>query len=980
MKSLLSRSAFLFLSLCGLAHGQGSLPPTVESPILGQGIFINPFPNNVSFYGTVNPNGTATTAQFEYGLTSSYGSVLPATLGAPVAVSAQFVAANAPGLSPNTIYHYRLTATNAHGTSSTPDRMIRTADYAFQINYLAGTTGGMGLTDGLGGTARFAFPWGISSAPGGHFYVVDRFAQTIRKVTAEGMVTTFAGSAGLPGSEDGVGPSARFAGPNDVAVDAGGNLYVTDTGNSTIRKITSLGVVTTLAGAAGMSGSADGTGNTARFSIPVSIAVDATGNVYVSDNQTIRKITASGHVTTLAGLAGSSGSADGPGSTARFNSPEGLAMASDGHLLVADRSNHTIRRINTTTGVVGTLAGLAGISGTTDGTISQARFNSPSSLAVGADGTIYVPSYNGIRKITAAGVVSTLNSTGDDLLPWADLTVGLSGQMVFTKAVLGLPAVFIRDSAGAVSVLAGLPPESGSSDGPAETARFNQPAGAGMDGDGNFYVADQANHTIRKISASGVVTTFAGMPGISGNTDGVGSAARFTSPSDLAVDGAGYVFVATANSVRKITPAGSVSTLANLGNVSYINKAIALDGSGNVFVTNDHSIQKITSGGLLSTFAGDKSASGSLDETGTNARFNQPQGMVVGAANNLYVADSFNHTIRRVTPAGVVTTFAGVAGAVGIEDGPSTSAKFVNPNRLCLDEGGNLIVGSFSTLRRISPSGDVSSFGLVDLGSGLSFSLSNPSGILSIPGGSFFLVDLQHKVQRLTPGPLVGRRPVSGLNTTSATLNARLDPNAATTTTALFEYGTSTIYGSTAAVTLSPDSGVAEQSVSASLSGLLPATTYHYRLTATNARGTNTTSNGTFTTLNLQQGWRQTYFGSPTNEGNAADTFDHDGDGIVNLLEWATGLNPTINSTLPASSTVSGTDIEYHYTRLVAAIAAGAIFTVEWNDTLSPLGWSSAGVVETILSNNGTTQQVKATLPAGSSGKRFVRLRVTGAP
>jgi hypothetical protein len=501
-----------------------------------------------------------------------------------------------------------------------------------------------------------------------------------------------------------------------------------------------------------------------------------------------------------------------------------------------------------------------------------------------------------------------------------------------------------------------------------------------MDGEGNFYVADQANHTIRKISASGVVTTFAGMPGVSGSTDGVGSAARFTSPSDLVVDGGGHVFVATANSVRRITPAGSVSTLANLGSSIYTTRGIALDGSGNVFVTNDHSIQKITSGGFLSTFAGDKSAAGSLDGTGTNARFNQPRGMVVGAANNLYVADSFNHTIRRITPAGVVTTFAGVAGAVGIEDGPATSAKFVNPNRLCLDESGNLIVGSFSTLRRVSPSGDVSSFGLVDLGTGLSFSLPNPSGILSIPGGSFFFVDLQHKVLRLTPGPLVGRRPVSGLNTTTATLNARLDPNAPTSTTALFEYGTSTSYGSTAAVTLSPDSGLAEQSVSANLSGLLPATTYHYRLTATNARGTNSTSNGTFTTLNMQQGWRQTYFGSPVNEGNAADTFDHDGDGIVNLLEWATGLNPTTNSTLPASSTVNGTDLEFHYTRLVAAVAAGAVFTVEWNDSLSPLGWSSAGVVEIILSNNGTTQQVKATLPSGSSGKRFVRLRVNGAP
>jgi hypothetical protein len=948
------------------------LPPfSIVISALSDRLFLN---------GLVIPNGSTTTAQFEYGLTSSYGSVQAVTLGTPDATIAQQVSASISGLTPNTTYHYRLTATNAHGTSSTPDRMLRTTDYSFQINHLAGTTGGMGITDGLGSAARFILPGGIASAPGGHYYVADSLAHTIRKVTSAGLVTTFAGSAGVAGSADGVGPSARFSGPFGVAVDAGGNVYVT--GNSTIRKITSVAVVTTLAGTAGMIGSADGTGSAARFSNPQGIAVDAAGNVYVSDNQTIRKITATGIVTTLAGLAGISGSADGPGSSARFNSPEGLAIAADGHLLVADRSNHTIRRVNTTTGVVSTLAGLAGMSGTTDGTISQARFSSPSKLAVGADGTIYIPSYPGIRKITALGVVSTLSIMGDDFPLVGHLTVGTSGQLVFTKSALGPGSVYVRDSAGMVSVLAGLPPEPGSSDGPAETARFNRPVGAGRDGEGNFYVADFANHTIRKISSTGVVTTVAGMPGVSGTIDGVGSGARFNSPSDLVVDSGGNVFVATADSVRKITPAGSVSTLATWTSysTSYDGRMISLDGSGNVFVTNEHSIQKITSGGSLSTFAGHASFSGSLDGTGTNARFNRPRGLVVDAADNLYVADSSNHTIRKITPAGEVTTFAGIAGTAGNEDGPSTSATFHTPTRLCLDESGNLIVPSFAGLRRISPSGDVSSFWFLDLDSGLTLPVSSLSGLFSIPGGSFFIVNLDHKLQRLTPGPLVGRRPVSGLNTTTATLNARLDPNAPTSATAVFEYGTSTSYGSTAAVTLSPDTGVAEQSVSASLSGLLPATTYHYRLTATNARGTNNTVNGTFTTLNMQQGWRQTYFGSSANEGNAADTFDHDGDGIVNLLEWATGLNPTTNSTLPASSTVSGTDIEYHYTRLVAAVAAGAVFTVEWNDTLSPFGWSSTGVVETILSNNGTTQQVKATLPAGSSGKRFVRLRVNGAP
>lgn len=978
MKSLLTRSAFLFLSLCGLAHGQGSLPPAVETPIPPPpfSIVIEALSDRLFLSGTVNPNTSATTAQFEYGLTSSYGSVQAVTLGTADATIAQPVAFMVSGLTPNTTYHYRLTATNVNGTSSTTDRVLRTMDYSYHTSHLAGTTGGGGATDGMGRAAKFVSPRAIASAPGGHFYVLDITANTIRKVTADGRVTTFAGAANQAGSADGAGAEARFKSPSDVTVDQSGNLYVTDSGNHTIRKITSDGLVTTLAGSAGLSGSADGTGGTARFLSPEGIAVDASGNVYVSSNQTIRKITSAGVVTTFAGLAGVSGSADGAGINARFNSPSGLVVDADGNVLVADLSNHTLRKINAT-GVVSTLAGLAGTFGRSDGTGSQARFIYPWRLALAADGSVFVVSTSSdIRRVTLGGVVSTLSG----LVGMTDLTVGPSGELVFSREFrhFEAPAIFRRDSFGAVSLLAGDPPESGSNDGPAELARFNQPVGAGVDSTGNIYVADRANHTIRKVSSTGSVTTFAGLADVSGSADGTGSAARFTNPNDLAVDSNGTVFVASNNAVRKITPLGIVSTLAMAGGSS---SRIAVDGNGNVFLTSGHAILKITNSGSVSTFAGDYFTSGSQDGAGTNARFFSPQGLVADGAGSLYVADSQNHTIRKITPGGVVSTLAGMAGQSALVDGSGFSARFAFPNGLALDEGGYLYVLS-GPFRRISPSGEVTTFLPADLDAmDMPFFAQNAKSLVPLPNGTFCLVNSdQHKLQIFTPGPMVGRRPVSGLNTTTATLNARLDPNAPTTTTALFEYGTSTSYGSTSAVTLSPDSGVAEQSVSASLSGLLPATTYHYRLTATNARGTNTTSNGTFTTLNLQQGWRQTYFGSSANEGNAADTFDHDGDGIVNLLEWATGLNPTINSTLPASSTVSGTDIEYHYTRLVAAIAAGAVFTVEWNDTLSPVGWSSAGVVETILSDNGTIQQVKATLPAGSSGKRFVRLRVTGAP
>src|SRR5262249_15425492 len=175
------------------------------------------------------------------------------------------------------------------------------------VTTLAGAAGMPGSADGTGADARFDAPWGVAVDSAGNVYVADRYNDTIRKITAVGVVTTLAGTAGMVGGADGAGAAARFFYPTGVAVDSAGNIYVADNDNYTIRKITAIGVVTTLAGTAEARGSADGTGANARFSGPVAVAVDSAGNVYVADgpnNFTIRKITAAGEVTTLAGTAG----------------------------------------------------------------------------------------------------------------------------------------------------------------------------------------------------------------------------------------------------------------------------------------------------------------------------------------------------------------------------------------------------------------------------------------------------------------------------------------------------------------------------------------------------------------------------------------------------------------------------------------------------------------------------------------------------
>jgi hypothetical protein len=307
-------------------------------------------------------------------------------------------------------YQYRCVATNLAGSATTTPAIL-IVNNSLTVVTLAGLAGSSGGADGSGSTARFAGPSDVASDAGGNLYVADTGNHTVRKITSTGVVTTLAGQTGVSGSSDGSG-TARFNHPTGVTVDSSGTVYVADTDNNEIRKVTAAGVVSTLAGLAGASGSSDGTGSAALFNGPSGIAVDATGNLYVADtlNHTIRKITSAGVVTTIAGVAGASGAVDATGSAARFHGPQGLALDASNNLFVADTNNDAIRRIVTSSGAVTTVAGQAGIAGSTDGANSQAQFHYPSSVAVDAAGNLYVADTDNhtLRKIESLGAVSTL--------------------------------------------------------------------------------------------------------------------------------------------------------------------------------------------------------------------------------------------------------------------------------------------------------------------------------------------------------------------------------------------------------------------------------------------------------------------------------------------------------------------------------------------------------------------------------------------
>lgn len=284
---------------------------------------------------------------------------------------------------------------------------------------LAGLAASPGSANATMAMARFSSPGGIAADPGGSVaYVIDKTNCTIRQAELpSGKVTHFAGTQGGGSGADGIGTAATFFSPHSAVLDGAGNLYVTDSNNHTIRRIVlATAQVTTIAGLAGTLGSSDGTGASARFSIPAGIAIDAQGTLYVADsnNHAIRRITTDNavyQVTTLAGAAGMTGFADQPGSAARFSTPLGIAVAPDGDVLVSDNGNAIIRRINVATGAVSTLAGVPQQAGFVDGPAASARFRSPQGLAVDKTGTLYVADSTNsvIRKVDlAGGMVSTV--------------------------------------------------------------------------------------------------------------------------------------------------------------------------------------------------------------------------------------------------------------------------------------------------------------------------------------------------------------------------------------------------------------------------------------------------------------------------------------------------------------------------------------------------------------------------------------------
>ena len=528
---------------------------------------------------------------------------------------------------------------------------VRKIDAAGNVTTLAGMARQLGTADGAGAAARFNNPESVAVDPSGNVYVVDAGVNTIREISPTGMVKTLAGTPLVYGTADGTGPAAQFTNPIAIRWSPNGSLYVTD--NDRVRNITTGGVVTTAyTGSTQLLGidvsnpavalltdgsaksvleldwSTNGVSTLAGgFENPVGIAVApagsaAAGTIYVADEfaSTLNAISQGSVVSTLAGATGMPGYADGTGASARFYSPTLISISDAGLLWLADSGANTIRTV-TAAGVVATVAGKATQAGHVDGAGAVVRFNNPETLIADAAGNLYVGDSAGIRKVTAAGQTSTVSPQSGA----SGLTLGSTGTLYFTAAPNN--TIQAISANGSISVLAGSQ-FAGYADGTGTAASFSGPHGLASDAAGDVFVADTGNAVIRKITPAGVVTTVAGSPGNRGAVDGTGGAARFTSPFALAIDGDGNLFVVDGNAIRRVTPDGTVTTIAG------------------------------------------SQTAGSQDGTGAAAQFDGPSGIAVGPGGAVFGSDSVNNTIRKVSATGIVSTLAGVVGQAGVGLGP----------------------------------------------------------------------------------------------------------------------------------------------------------------------------------------------------------------------------------------------------------------------------------------------------------------------
>ncbi|MBS1828547.1 MAG: hypothetical protein JST93_24790 [Acidobacteria bacterium] len=675
--------------------------------------------------------------------------------------------------------------------------------------YTIRTLAGDGPPDGISASAfALGVPTAVFAAPNGDIYFASPTRNKVFKISSTGTVTTVAGNGGSGFSGDG-GPaiSATLSDPFDVTLDNVGNLYIADTSNNRIRKVSPNGVITTIAGA-GMNGDSGdgGPASNAWIFFPAALKFDSVGNLYFAESFRIRRITPDGRIFTVAGTGAFGYSGDGGlASNATLGKVTSLAFDSAGNLFLADSSNQRVRKINPA-GIITTFAGngVAAFQGD-GGPAASASVSNPYGVVVDSLDNLYIAdSFNHrVRKVTPAGIITTVASISTP----EGVAVDNQGNLLVLENGVYLRAI---SPAGVISTVAGNGTRGLSGDtGLATSAQLFAPQGLAVDASGGIFVSDGANDRVRRIHTDGRIFPSAG-GGISIADGQPATSALLSIPFGAAADGAGNLYIADAGHsiVRKVTPAGIISTIAGSLQRGYSGDGgpaalarfdslwdLALDNAGNLFITDGPRLRKISPSGIITTVAGNGSLGYSSDGVpAISASINAIVSVAPDNAGNLFISDSTTHRIRKISTDGMLTTVAGNgAPAFSGDGGLATRASLAHPQGIAVDAQGNIYIADTGNhrIRKVLPDGVITTIA----GSSLGFSgdngpahaaqLNSPARLAVDRNGNILISDTRNnRIRILSPSltaqpvslafqytPAAGSPPAQTLTVTSNPLN-----------------------------------------------------------------------------------------------------------------------------------------------------------------------------------------------------------------